>query len=231
MNVAKWAGVFAAVLALGCAGQQAETRTSGAAARGSATGGGDPESTASNEQAPSQQPSAGAGTKNPHPVATNPDDPAYGGSDRAQSGAVARPGLEGRPGVQRETDRADTSATGSTATSSTAAGDVEELDEVYGQVTEVGKDEIEIEPAYGDPIKLKLNEQSMAGTKRATTDMLSEGDEVRASYDADEKVAVDLKTGDDAMPIDTFKAPDSAAPMKSEPPSTTGDTSSGATTR
>jgi hypothetical protein len=216
--------MIAAVLALGCAGQQAETRTTTAAQRGSAAGGGDPDSTASNEQAPSQRPSSAAGSQDPHPVATNPDDPKYGGDESAR-GEVARPGLEGRPGMPRE---GSASATGSAAG---RLGEVKELPEVYGQVNEVSDDEIEIEPAYGEPIKLKLNEQTMAGDRQAGATALQEGDEVRASYDGqgDDKVAVELRTGAAATPVEDTSAP-SSAPMKSEP-SERSDTTGGGTTR
>lgn len=211
MNVARWAGAFAAVLVIGCAGQKAETRTAAAQPRDTERGGG-ANQTAAQEQAPSERPSAGVGTQSPHPVVTNPNDPSFSGDKAAREGRVARPGLEGRPG------RASGAQAGASAS---AAGDVKELDEVYGQVNHVTKDEIEIEPAYGDPVKLKLNQQTMGAQASA---MPKEGDEVRASYEehGSDKVAVDVRTGSDAAPANGSTAPNQ--PMKSEPSGTGSST-------
>jgi hypothetical protein len=216
MNVAKWAGVFAAALALGCAGQQSESRTTAANPRADAQSGGAPDATAANEQAPSQRPSSGVGSQDPHPVVTNPNDPQYGGDEAAREGQVARPGLEGRPGMQRE---------GTSATGRASSGSAASTNDVYGQVNEISDDEMEIEPAYGEPIKLKLDERI-----KASAESLDEGDEVRASYDQEggDKVAVDVEpdpsesTIRDLMPS-SGTAP-STSPMGSESP---GGTSSG----
>ena len=198
-------GTLVAVLAVGCASDQAQTRSTGAAQHGSATGGGNPDSTTANAEAASQRPSSGVGTQSPHPTVTDPNDPRYEGKADAQSGAVARPGLEGRPGFP--SDKATTGAA--------ASADVKELDEVYGQVNKVSGDEIEIEPAYGDAVKLKMQKDAAAGGQMsANAGALKEGDEVRASYDeaGGDKTIVDLKTGDEAKPIDSVRAPDTQYP-------------------
>jgi hypothetical protein len=217
MNVAKWAGVFAAALALGCAGQQSESRTTAANPRADAQSGGAPDATAANEQAPSQRPSSGVGSQDPHPVVTNPSDPQYGGNEAAREGQVARPGLEGRPGVQREGSSSAGRASSGTASSN----------DVYGQVNEISDDEMEIEPAYGEPIKLKLDERI-----KASADSLDEGDEVRASYDqhGTDKVAVDVEPDPSESTIrDLMPSSGTTSPMGSDssPSNTSSGTSSG----
>jgi hypothetical protein len=194
--------VFAAVLVVGCAGQQAETRPTAADDRAptegqSAQAGGQTasEATAAAEQAPSQRPSSGIGSQDPHPVATNPDDPKYGGT--AESGDAQRPGLEGRPGIQRE------------GTASAGMSGAMEQNAVYGQVNEVSDDELEIEPAYGEPVKVKLDDSA-----QATATALEEGDEVRVSFDErdGDKIAIEVQQDPPASAIEDL-IPSSSSTM------------------